>query len=110
MQFIEIEDKKIQLTEEGFLADLQCWTEPLALALAALENIILTTEHWRLIHFLRKFYAEHDHVPPLRVFIKAAQIDLDSSLNSIALHKLFPDSPMKFLAKLSGLPKPKHCM
>jgi len=109
--YLEINGKNILLDGEGCLNNRAEWCEAVAEALASREGITLTQDHWDLIKLLREFYQEYQVIPPLRVFIKTVKSKLGDELgNSIALHKLFPESPLKIACKIAGLPKPKHCM
>lgn len=108
---ILVAGKKIILNDEGYLIDRSSWTPEIANALAKSINIELTEEHWQVINFLRQFYQSYHVIPPLRVFIKNLKETLGAELgNSLKLHQLFPESPLKFACLIGGLPKPKHCM
>lgn len=111
MTEISFEGKIIKLDEEGFLVDRYLWTETLAMNLAEKQNLKLTDEHWKLIHCAQNFYQDHEMIPPLRVFIKAVKNQHGQGLgNSLAIHKLFGESPLKLICKIAGLPKPRHCL
>jgi TusE/DsrC/DsvC family sulfur relay protein len=43
----------------------------LAVRLADIEVIVLSTEHWEILHFIRQFYIEYKYLPNARVFSKA---------------------------------------
>ena len=101
----------LQLDENGYLKHLEDWDEDAACQLAQLESIQLTEEHWELIEVARLYYAEFDHAPAMRPLVKLVkQIAGPKKGNSIYLHKLFPISPAKQLARISGLPKPTKCL
>lgn len=111
MKSIEINGQKTPLNNEGFLIDRESWNKEVAAVLAKREGIVLTEHHWQLIMLLRDFYQEYQLIPPLRIVIKTIKIKLGDELaNSIAVHKLFGENPLKIACKISGLPKPKHCM
>ena len=79
--------------------------------LAALESIQLTEEHWELIGLARRYYVEFDHAPAMRPLVKwVKEIAGPAKGNSIYLHNLFPVSPARQLARVSGLPKPTKCL
>ena len=44
-----------QRNNEGFLEDAQTWTEGVATAIAAEDDVDLTEKHWEIIKFLRSF-------------------------------------------------------
>ena len=111
MQELVVAGLSIRLNEHGYLVDRSCWTQEIAVALAKKENIELTEEHWLILNFLRNFYQEHEVIPPLRIFIKNLKAVYGAELgNSLKLHQLFPQSPLKYACLIAGIPKPKHCM
>ncbi len=111
MKNIHIDKNDIELTEHGFLKDRSLWNEMIAIELANSVEIELTKEHWQVIYFLRSFYQEFQIIPSLRIFIKNLNAALGPELgNSVSIHKLFPESPLKYICLIGGLPKPKHCM
>ena len=96
---------------EGFLLDLDNWSEELAHDIAHNENITLTNEHLEIIHTLRRFYAEHQVALANRPFVKLIKNTYGAEKgNSIYLMTLFPESPAKIAAKIAGLPKPANCL
>jgi tRNA 2-thiouridine synthesizing protein E len=101
----------LQLDPDGYLENLSDWNESAALELAALEWIELDAAHWELIELVRRYYAEFDHAPAMRPLVKWIKLEAGPEKgNSIYLHKLFPVSPAKQLARVSGLPKPTKCL
>ncbi len=110
MNYLEIDEQRLALDIHGFLVERKLWNKTIAQALAQKAGINLTPEHWQIIEFLRGFYQEYHIIPPLRIFIKnLKEVDKDLA-NSIKLHSLFPESPLKYACMIAGLPKPKHCM
>lgn len=101
----------LQLDADGYLENHNDWNEAAALELAALESIELDPEHWELIELVRRYYDEFDHAPAMRPLVKWVKLSAGPEKgNSIHLHKLFPVSPAKQLARVSGLPKPTKCL
>ena len=103
--------RSLNTTEQGFLIDMNDWSQEVARALADVDNIELTAAHWEIILFIRNYYRQYKHLPNARVFTKAVakQLGIDKG-NSRYLHKLFPDGPLKYACKLAGLPKPPTCL
>jgi tRNA 2-thiouridine synthesizing protein E len=97
--------------KQGFLIDLNDWSEAIANDIALEENIILSSEHWEVIHLLRQFYQEYAISPAMRILVKTVkeQIGVEKG-NSIHLLSLFPGSPAKIASKIAGLPKPTNCL
>lgn len=97
--------------KEGYLLNLDDWSEPVAEAIAGNAGIELTAAHWEIIRLVRGFYAEYEVSPAMRPLVKAVRDQLGSEKgNSIYLMQLFPGSPAKLLAKISGLPRPTNCL
>ena len=96
---------------EGYLVDLNDWSESVATALAAEEGIELGDEHWALIRLIRDFYRDYQVSPAMRVLVKQVRERLGAERgNSIYLMELFPGSPAKRLARIAGLPRPTNCL
>ena len=55
---------------EGYLVDPSEWTESIARELARREGITLTDDHWRVIRFMRDYYASHQIAADARFAIK----------------------------------------
>jgi len=101
----------LALDEEGYLLNLDDWTPELAEELATKEELILSPEHWEIIHLLRRFYQQFEVSPAMRPLVKAVTKELGPEKGkSIYLMKLFPGSPPKLAAKIAGLPKPANCL
>ena len=101
----------LQLDTDGYLDNISDWNESIAQELAALESIDLSPAHWELIELVRRYYDEFDHAPAMRPLVKWIKLEIGPNKgNSIYLHRLFPVSPAKQLARVSGLPKPTKCL
>lgn len=101
----------INVDKDGFLLDHLSWNEEIAVQLAHNEGIILTAQHWELIHLIRQFYREFDLSPAMRPLSKYIKQHLGpEKASSIYLMQLFPQSPAKYLAKIAGLPRPENCL
>lgn len=97
--------------KEGYLQNLEDWTPPVAVALAAQEQIDLTSEHWEIIELLRDFYHEFEVSPAMRPLVKrTGQLLGPDKGRSIYLMQLFPPSPAKVASKIAGLPRPDNCL
>ena len=68
---IEFNGKQYETDKHNYLANLDDWSEPLALHFAELENIEMTPAHWEVVHFVQDFYREYDTSPAMRVLVKA---------------------------------------
>ncbi|WP_373187820.1 TusE/DsrC/DsvC family sulfur relay protein [Halopseudomonas sp.] len=108
---IRVGSRDVALDEEGFLVDLNDWTQPLAAELARLEGIEFTDEHLEVILALRLFHQRYQLSPAMRPLVKYIGQELGPEKGkSIYLLKLFPGSPAKLASKIAGLPKPDNCL
>jgi tRNA 2-thiouridine synthesizing protein E len=99
-----------RLDPDGYLRDHTEWSQAIGQQLAARAQIELTKQHWRIIELLRAYYARTDTAPAMRPMVKFLRSELDSTLGSADLMRLFGDSPAKMAAKLAGLPRPTNCI
>jgi len=108
---LEIDDRTIELDKEGFLKNLDDWSEAVAHALAKNDAIDLTDAHWEIIYLVREFYKTFQISPSMRALVKRTEQILGGEKGkSIYLLQLFPVSPAKFVSKIAGLPKPANCL
>jgi len=105
------EGQEIATDADGYLKDSQQWSEALAEAIAAKEQITLAPEHWEVVHFVRNFYLEFNTSPAIRMLVKAMASKFgEEKGNSRYLYRLFPKGPAKQATKIAGLPKPVKCI
>jgi len=111
MGTISVGDKNFETDEEGYLVNLGDWSEDVANHIAESENIEMTSNHWEVVNFLRKYYEEYQIAPAVRVLTKAIGKSLGPEKgNSQYLYELFPYGPAKQACKIAGLPKPTGCV
>lgn len=94
---------------EGYLKNLDDWSEDFVHAQASAEHLELTEAHWQVIHFLRAYYEEHRVQAQVRAmiwhFTKVWGPELGCNHH---LHTLFPmGGPQKQGNRLAGLLKTK---
>ena len=108
---LEVGGKSLETDEEGYLLNLDEWTEDAAALLAESESVELTEGHWEVINFLREYYDEFQIAPAVRVLTKAIGKKFGKEKgNSKYLYELFPYGPAKQACKIAGLPKPTGCI
>lgn len=111
MSALIVEGAEIAIDKEGYLLDLDDWSEPVAQALAQAEGLDLQNEHWEILRLLREFYQEFQLSPATRPLIRYVALKLGPDKgNSMHLNRLFKGTPAKLAAKLAGLPKPSNCI
>ncbi len=106
MPFLEDEDKKVEVNEEGFLIRPEEWNKEIAVILAREEEGIetLSEDHWAVIQYIRGYYSEKNLAPMVRKVCKNTGFQLKY------IYQLFPSGPAKGACKVAGLPKPDGCV
>jgi len=106
-----VDGKTIQLSEAGWLENLDEWSEGLAEVVAKNEQIPeLTEEHWNIINLAREYFHDNGSVCEPRAFTKLmkAKYGRDKS-DQKYIYSLFPQGLIKCANKVAGLPRPKGC-
>ncbi|MCB1335975.1 MAG: TusE/DsrC/DsvC family sulfur relay protein [Maritimibacter sp.] len=105
----EFNGQQIETTASGYLANPEDWSEDLARALAAAEDIELTDRHWDLINYLREeFYENRENQPNTRAIIKAMGDKWGEKIKQDAVYALFPLDPSKQGGRIAGLPESRR--
>ena len=105
MPVIEVNGKSVELDEDGFIVNLEEWNEDVARYLAKEEGIDeLSKDHWKLINYLKGYFAEYGIAPMVRKMTKESGYSLKE------IYDLFPSGPAKGACKVAGLPKPTGCV
>lgn len=107
----EVNGKQIQLSEAGWLENLDEWSEELAEVIARNEKIPeLTEEHWDIIRMAREHFTENGVVAEPRAFSKLMKAKYGADRSSQQyIYSLFPTGLIKCANKVAGLPRPKGC-
>ena len=105
----EVNGQIIQLSEAGWLENLDEWSEGFVLAQAKIEGLVLTDEHWDVIRFLRDYFEKHRVQCEVRKMIQHFRQEWGNERgNSRYLHKIFPrGGPQKQGNRLAGLLRTK---
>jgi TusE/DsrC/DsvC family sulfur relay protein len=106
---VQVNGCSVATDVEGYLKNLDDWTEDFARAQAEAEHLELTEAHWQVIAFLRAYFEEHRVQAQVRAmiwhFTKAWGPEHG---NNHHLHTLFPiGGPQKQGNRLAGLLKTK---
>ena len=106
---VVVDDREIKTCSEGYIVNLDEWSEGFAIAQAKVEELELTEEHWDVIKFLRDFYEEHGVQSEVRKMVKHFKKAWGPERgNSSYLHKIFPrGGPQKQGNRLAGLLRTK---
>ena len=107
----EINGKVIQLSEAGWLENLDEWNEELAVEIAKNEKIDeLSGEHWDIINEAREYFNENGQVCEPRSFSKIMKKKYGKDRSDQKyIYSLFPTGLIKCANKIAGLPRPKGC-
>ena len=89
---------------DGYLEDMNDWSEGVAHAMAEHDGIDLDADRWEQVLKAREYYDGYASVPPVRKFAKYLGVD------TRALFDLWMTGPMKPITKYGGLPKPTGCV
>jgi tRNA 2-thiouridine synthesizing protein E len=108
----EVNGKTIETNEQGFLNDLNDWSEDFVSILAKSEDIELHVDHWELILYFREFYMENYVSPTMHQIVLTLGKKKDKHFHDLKIYerhiyKLFPTDPIHELCKLAGLPIPQ---
>lgn len=108
-RYVTVGDRQIATDQEGYLQDMNDWSEDYAMALAAKEGLALTEDHWQIIRFIREHYAEHQVQPQVRDMIKHfTRVWGPQRGSNHSLHDLFPGGgPQKQGNRLAGVRRTK---
>jgi TusE/DsrC/DsvC family sulfur relay protein len=94
---------------EGYILDMDAWSEGFARALAEQEGLLLSDEHWQVIQFIRGYYDSHSVQAQVRDMVKHFREAWGPEKGtSRYLHDIFPmGGPQKQGNRLAGVRKTK---
>lgn len=104
-----VKGKPVLTDSEGYLRNLEDWSEDFVRALAKQEALELSDAHWQVIRYLREFYAEHGVQAQVRAMIKHfTELWGPERGSNHHLHEMFPrGGPQKQGNRLAGLLRTK---
>lgn len=104
-----VEGREILTDPEGYILNMDDWSEAFARALAEQEGLALTDEHWEVIYFIREYYDEHDVQAQVRDMVRHFREAWGPERGtSRYLHDIFPlGGPQKQGNRLAGVRKTK---
>lgn len=106
----EVNGQTLEADANGFLLNVEEWSEAVAQVIAEKEGIELTEKHWDVINYLRDEYLnDGGKQPNMRTIVKAMQEKWDDkSVDTKAIYHLFPVNPDKQASRIGGLPDTKR--
>jgi len=93
----------INVSEDGYLEDLNQWNEEIATEIATEIGIELTPKHFEVLNYLREKTIAKEALT-IRNVGKSGIVTIKE------LYVLFPKGPLKFSSKIAGIPKPTSCI
>lgn len=106
---LKINGEIILTDSEGYIVDLEKWSEAFVTAQAEAEGLTLTDEHWQVVNFLRDYFYEYSVQCEVRKMVKHFKnIWGPERGSSTYLHRIFPrGGPQKQGNRLAGLLRTK---
>lgn len=96
--------REILFDGDGFLHDFADWSEEVFGSLARESGLtVLEEPHWRVVRFLREYYAANGRAPLNR------QLSAGTGMSLLELKQVFPEGIKYGARRLAGLPNPKGC-
>jgi tRNA 2-thiouridine synthesizing protein E len=104
-----VNGKEVLTDQEGYILNMDEWSEEFARAQAEQEKLVLTDEHWDVIHFIRAYYEDHSVQAQVRDMLKHFREAWGPERgNNHHLHEIFPmGGPQKQGNRLAGIRKTK---
>ncbi|MBU2548748.1 MAG: TusE/DsrC/DsvC family sulfur relay protein [Proteobacteria bacterium] len=97
--------REIDFDGEGFFRNADDWSAEIAEMLARESGLAdLVETHWRVIRFMRDYYANYGRAPMNRHLKEGIGMSL------MEIEGLFPGGIRAGARRLAGLPNPKACM
>jgi tRNA 2-thiouridine synthesizing protein E len=93
---------------EGYMMDLEPWSEAQAKGCAEEEGIELEGGHWEVIHFLRERFLHEGQAKSGRHVLDALDQAFADRGGKRYLYTLFPGGPVTQGSRLAGLPLPPY--
>ena len=103
----EKEEQFLGLHDDDADAQFKAWTEDKARETAAQLGIELTDEHWKVIKFIRAYYADGGQAARhAREYVEVLNERFASEGGSRFLYQLFPGGPVKQGCAIAGVVSP----
>jgi tRNA 2-thiouridine synthesizing protein E len=109
IEYVEVDGRAIATDQEGYIQDMEQWSEGFAEAQAAKEGLVLTEEHWQVIRYIRDYYERKGVQAQVRDMIRHFRKLWGPERGSNRyLHDLFPrGGPQKQGNRVAGIRKTK---
>jgi len=106
---ITFEGREIETTDNGYLVNIEDWSEGLARELATSDGIELGQEQLDVLGYLREEYINNNQSQPnTRTIVKAMSEQWSRDVDQKELYALFNGDPSKIAGRLAGLPESRR--
>jgi tRNA 2-thiouridine synthesizing protein E len=104
-----VDGQEVLTDPEGYILNMDEWSEGFAIAQAAAEGLTLTDEHWEVIKYIREYYEERGVQAQVRDMIRHFREAWGPERgNNHYLHDMFPmGGPQKQGNRMAGIRKTK---
>ena len=99
---IMLDERELELDEDGYLLDIDEWDVCVAERLAENEGIELEADFWKLITAIRLHYERYNEAPLCRDILQ------DAGFTKEEVYGMFSGGH-RTAYRLAGLPKPPEC-
>jgi tRNA 2-thiouridine synthesizing protein E len=93
----------VELDDQGYLKNLDQWSQEVAMSIAKEEGIELEEKHWQVLDYLQDQYKKEIPIT-IRKVGKSGVVEIKE------FYQLFPDGPLKKASRIAGIPKPVSCI
>jgi len=105
---LQVDNRTIDIDDEGYLVDPADWSEAVAEQLARRENLRLEPLHWRVIEFMRAHLESRQVAADARHVIRHLADDLGLGEGARKrLFELFPYGYVRQACKVAGMRRPR---
>jgi len=104
---LEVNGQTIATTDNGYLENLEDWTEEVGAAIAVADELEMTEKHWDVVKYLRDEHFNNGGAEPNeRTILKDMGKKWgEKRLSSKVMYEMFPNMPSKQGRKIAGLPQ-----
>ncbi|WP_455219790.1 TusE/DsrC/DsvC family sulfur relay protein, partial [Kaarinaea lacus] len=100
---IEVGGQTVETDKNGYLVNVDDWSEDIAKVIAEQEGVELTEKHWDLINYLRdEFINNGGNQPNTRNIVKAMSAKWNEKIGQKDVYELFPKDPSKQGGRIAG--------
>ncbi len=111
MACLKLDDKNIELDDEGFLLDPEDWTEEVGFKLADTIDIEMDEKKWEIVNMVRDLFIETQCIPEARTILKILRERHGKEIATRKyLYAMFPYGYGQQACKIAGMRKPLKIM